>query len=251
MNRYWSSFLLSGWLMVSGFAAQGAELVIVAPNNLAKSLSDIALRFERSAPGVKVRFRFLNGAAILEEGAAGEPSDILVTPDLESMDEAAARKMLMNDTRRVIIRDRLVVIAPVKSTLRLTSLADLLRGDLRRVAVGLPDSVPSGQFAKQALEAAGLWQALYGKFVFAPTTGQSLGLVTREEVDVGFALLSEAIAAQAMARKVMDIDLKIPILCPIAVSKRSPSEKLARSFVDFAGTAEAWQVFDDNGFMRP
>jgi molybdate transport system substrate-binding protein len=198
-----------------------------------------------------VRVVTASADTILQHLATGGVIDVVVSADLETMDQAAAQKYLLNNTRRVLLRDRLVLIAPINSTMRVASLADLLRGDLRRVAVGFPDSVPSGSFARHALEAGGLWQALYGKFVFGRSASENLERVAHEDVDVGFSLLSDANSASALVRRILDIDTRLPLLYPIAVTRSSLHEKFARRLVDFAGSPEAWQVFDQMGFLRP
>jgi molybdate transport system substrate-binding protein len=243
--------LVVSLLLAISVLVHGTELVVVAPSGVSAAITEVVRSFERSESGSKVRVVSASADTILQHAATGAALDVLLRAGLETMDQAAAQKYLMNDTRRLLLRDRLVLMAPITSTLRLTSLADLLRGDLRRVAVGLPDSVPSRNYARHALEASGLWQALYGKFVFGRSTTENLDRIAHEDVDAGFALLSDANSAVALVRKVLDIDARVALVYPIAVARSSTNEILARRFVDFAGSAEAWEVFDQRGFLRP
>jgi molybdate transport system substrate-binding protein len=238
-------------LLAICMSVQAAQLVVVVPSGLSGAMIAVAQRFEREVTQSKVRIVSAGAETILQHAAIGAMIDVLVTADLQTMDQAAAQKLLYNDTRRMLLRDRLVLIASAKSTMRLASLADLLRGDLRRISVGLPASVVSGNFARHVLEVGGLWQALFGKFVFARAATEAVEAVVREEVDVAFALLSDANSASAPVRTLLEIDSRIPNLYLIAVAKSSSDEKLARRFVDFVGSAQAWQSLEQWGFARP
>ncbi len=238
-------------VLIGSQGAAATELIVSAASSLTGAFTELAARFERTHPGVKVLFNFAGSGALVQQVMRGAPVDVMATADLETMDRAAAQKLLLNDTRRVFVRNRLVLVAATASNVKINSLADLLRGDLHRIAVGLPDSVPAGSFAKQALEAAGLWQALYGKFIFTQNVRQGLDYVAREEVDLAFVFHTDVAAPPSRVRKVLDVEVRTPILYPIAVVKGSANEMLARRFVDFTGSPDASQIFEQFGFLRP
>jgi hypothetical protein len=117
----------------------------------------------------------------MEQGA---PVDVFASADQVTMDRAGA--FIDPATRADFAGNALVLIMPSDSALALTSPEDLKGEEFKLVAIGNPDSVPVGRYAKGALEAAGLYEPLTPKFVLAETVRQALDYVARGEVQAGF-----------------------------------------------------------------
>ena len=111
---------------------------------------------------------------------AGAPADIYVSAHRAWMDYLDERGLLVSDTRRRFAGNRLVVVAAAGTSAVAGSLTDLPRwlGAGGRLAVGDPDHVPAGMYARAALRSAGLWTALEPRLARADSVRAALALVT-------------------------------------------------------------------------
>ena len=76
-------------------------------------------------------------------------------------------------------------MVPIDSKLGLAEAKDLTKPEVKRIAVGNPDSVPSGRYTKAALTTAGLWDTLQPKYVFGASVRQALTRSTQQKSTPG------------------------------------------------------------------
>jgi molybdate transport system substrate-binding protein len=147
------------------------------------------------------------------------------------------------------VANSLVLVTPPAGTLK--KVAELQAGAVQRIAIGNPESVPVGRYAREALEKEKLWQPLAPKFVMAISVKQALEYVQRGEVEAGFVYGSDAVAARERVRLAADIPTATPIVYPAAVVATSQRTKEATAFLRFLREPEAQAIFRKYGFKRP
>lgn len=238
-------------LAFTASTTQGAEVTISAAASLTNAFRALGPVFEAQAPGSTVVFNFASSDALLAQIAKGAPVDVFASADQDTMDRAAAQKLLMPVSRRNFVGNTLVLVVPSDSTLGLTSPADLQRPEVRRVALGNPESVPAGRYARGALESARLWTVLAPKVVTAQSVRQALDYVARGEVEAGFVYATDALIMKDKVRVVATVPTEVPISYPVGIVFGSPHAEAARRFVDFLFTPAAQQVLARFGFSRP
>ena len=123
--------------------------------------------------------------------------------------------------------------------------------DGERLAIGDPDHVPAGIYARSALERMGLWNALEPRMVRMQNVRAALLLVERGEAAAGIVYASDA----AISRAVRVADGIVPktgppIVYPAAVLRDGRTDA-ARRFLDYLGTQDARSVFRRHGFDAP
>ena len=144
-----------------------ADVTVFAAASLKEAMDAQARTFERGT-GEHIVTVYGASHALARQIDAGAPADLFIAADIESMDYLADRRLV--DSRIVLLRNRLVLIAPTSSTVELAiapgfPLASALRND--RLAIGNSDSVPAGRYAKRALQSLGVWEgALPGRKMF-------------------------------------------------------------------------------------
>jgi molybdate transport system substrate-binding protein len=136
-------FLVTSLLIVS--SAQAAELIVSAAASLTNAFRDIGKLFEHNNPGDRVVFNFASSDVLLSQIAKGAPVDVFATADMESMDRAEKQGLLAAGTRRTLLHNKLVLIAPAGSSTSLNGLSSLDNPAVRRIAIGNPASVPVGR----------------------------------------------------------------------------------------------------------
>jgi molybdate transport system substrate-binding protein len=166
------------------------------------------------------------------------------------MDYLQSRGLTNVASRKALLTNRLVLVAPASSTLELKiapgfGLAAAL-GD-KRLSTGDPDSVPVGKYARSALTTLGVWNDVADRIVRADNVRTALLFVERGEVPLGIVYLTDAL----IDKKVRVVDTfpantHAPIVYPVALTRTaSPG---AAQFVAYLGSPEAQRVFMKYGF---
>ena len=232
-------------------SASAAELTVSAAASLTNAFNEIGKAFEARNPGSKVNFNFAASGALLQQIVKGAPVDVFASADEETMNDAQKQDAVDIPTRVDFVRNSLVVIVPADAKLVPTSLADLKRDAIGKVAIGQPASVPVGRYTKAVLEQATLWAAIEPKTIGASSVRQALDYVARGEVDCGFVYATDAALMVDKVRVAFAVPTLPPILYPIAVMKRAGDPAFAQRFVRFVSAPEAQAVLGRYGFLKP
>ena len=112
------------------------------------------------------------------------------------MDYLQARNLIDKSSRRNLVGNRLVLIAPADSKLELKiapgfKLAGALGGG--RLATGDPDTVPVGRYARSALMSLGVWDEVADRLVRADNVRSAMTFVARGEVPLGIVYTTDAL----------------------------------------------------------
>src|SRR5204863_4540936 len=106
------------------------------------------------------------------------------------IDELDQQGRINPGTRMIYARGRITLWTLSESTLRLAGIADLARPEVTRIAIANPDHAPYGLAARQALESAGVWEAVKPKLVYGDNIRQTLQYAETGNVEVAMVALS-------------------------------------------------------------
>jgi molybdate transport system substrate-binding protein len=229
-------------------ATASAETVTVsAASSLTRAFTDIGKGFEAAHPGSKVEFNFAASGVLLQQIIHGAPVDVFASADQETMDKAAAGNHIKKETRVDFIGNSLVVITPKDSPLKITSLMDLTNTDIKHIVIGNPATTPNGRYARSAMQAAGVWNAVEHKCVLAGNARQSLSYVARGEAEAGFAFATDAKQDENKVKVVLNVPVSSPMVYPVAETALSKS-KLSGAFIAYVRSPEGQNVLKRYGF---
>lgn len=177
----------------------------------------------------------------------GAPVDILLSAASKPMDNLLAKGLLIAETRRDLLRNKLVLVAPANSSLAgFDGLADK---SIRIVAIGDPASVPAGEYGEQTLTALNLMDKLRSKLVLGKDVRQVLTYVETGNADAGLVYATDArTSGRVRVVATAPDNTHDPIVYPVAVLCASRSPEAAREFVKYLEGDEAKAVFLKNGF---
>jgi molybdate transport system substrate-binding protein len=241
--------VLLGLLLPLAAAAQ--QLTVSAAASLTDAFKSIGSSFEESNAGVTIRFNFAASGVLVQQIIQGAPADVFASADQESMDRGVARGVVDAASRSNFASNSLVLIEPGMQGSGLTALRDLNRAGIKRIAIGAPETVPVGRYAKQVLENAELWSTLQPKLVQANSVRQVLDYVARGEVQAGFVYRTDASLLGDKVKLVLTTTGHEPIAYPAAVVSDSKRAQQARAFVDFLMSSTAQAVLARYGFSPP
>ena len=231
-------------------AQDDAGLTVFAAASLKEALDDAAAAY-RQQTGVPVRVSYAASSALARQIEQGAPADVFFSADLEWMDYLQQRNRLDVATRRSLLGNRLVLIAPRASKARVdlnrpaTLLAALGDG---RLAVGQTRTVPAGKYAKASLESLSLWNGVRPRLAESESVRAALMLVARGETPLGIVYASDA-KSEPDVRVVATFpeDSHPPIVYPVAALRGARAAQETR-FVQWLASPDADALFTKRGF---
>ena len=143
-----AAFSLLGCLLLAAPAFAAQEITVSGAASLTNAFTEIKGLFEKKYPDIKVHTTFAASNPLLKQMEEGAPVDVFASADQETMDKAAAKKLVDTATRKDFALNDLVMVVPSDSKLNLTGAKDLAKPEVKRIAVGNPDSVPAGRYTK-------------------------------------------------------------------------------------------------------
>ena len=162
------------------------------------------------------------------------------------MDELEGAGLVRPADRVSLLSNRLAVVVATVSDLVVSTPEDLVSA--RRLALGDPEAVPAGIYARRWLESRGLWERLRERVVPTLDVRAALAAVESGSAEAGIVYRSDV----AISRRVR-VALEVPadeaprIVYPAAVIASSKSSE-ARPFLDHLRSADARAVFTRLGF---
>ena len=236
----------------SASPAHAVDLIVSAAASLTNAFKDLGPMFEDANPGTKLLFNFGASGALLQQIAkGGAPVDVFASADQETMDQAQGQALVRPAQRRNFASNTLVVIVPATATDPPKAVSELTQPRYRRIAIGLPASVPVGRYTKAALEHAKLWAAVEPKAIYGTSVRQCLDYVARAEVDAGFVYATDAAVMSEKVKVSLAVATPLPILYPIAVIAAGPQAALGRQFADYVHSPAGQTILAKYGFGRP
>lgn len=206
-----------------------------------------------AAAGAPVRVSYAASSTLARQLEHGAPADLFLSADLDWMDAVAAKGLIQPASRRNLLGNALVLIAPASqpTALALTPGAPLTaRLGSGRLAVADPVTVPAGKYAKEALTSLGLWDGVAPRLAPAENVRAALFFVSRGEAPLGIVYRTDALADPGvMIAGVFPASSHAPIIYPVALTRGASPGAAAVLAVLF--TPQARNVFTRLGFGEP
>lgn len=242
MRRVW----VLGLLLAAGCSGGGRPLRLLAAASLAEAAAEAAKAYEASGGG-KVQLSLASSSTLARQVLAGARADVFISANSAWMDRLEEKGRIVSETRRSLIGNRLVLIAPERSVWP-AGLTSLKKPGSWRLAVGDPAHVPAGIYAKEALESLGLWNSLEKRILPAMDARAALAYVDRGEAECGIVYRTDA-RVGIRTRIVTELPARshAAIRYPAAVLAGAREER-ARALLDFLGSKASAEIWKRHGF---
>jgi molybdate transport system substrate-binding protein len=247
---------LLGLILFLGLAGNGtdapaATVKVFAAASLTDSLQEIARNYEAQTSD-KIVFNLAASSTLARQIQEGAPADIFFSADEEQMNRLAAKGLVDVATRKSFLSNSLVIVVRTDFSAPLNSPQDLAGADVKRVALGDPQAVPIGVYAKAYLEELKLWKAIQPKVVATANVRAALAAVETGDADASIVYKTDA----AISRKVR-VAFTVPagegpkISYPAALVKDAPQPEAGKKFLEYLGSKAAAKIFRKFGFVVP
>ena len=229
-------------------AQQRTTLTVSAAISLTNAMQEIKTLYQRSNTNVNITYNFGASGALQQQIEQGAPVDVFFSAATKQMDALQQKNLLLPETRRNLLNNRLVLITP-RNAPALTSFRNLTGSEVRRIAIGEPKSVPAGQYAQEILTNLKIFDSLKSKLVYGNNVRQVLTYVETGNVDAGIVYITDAKESKSVrVGATAQENLHSPIVYPVAVLKDSKNTAAAREFVQFLSSTQARTVLEKYGF---
>ena len=248
--------ILTAWVTLAfAFAApaaaqpRGARLTVYAASSLKNALDEVNAAYSR-ANHPAVAASYAASSTLARQIEQGARADVFVSADSQWMDYLSRRGLVRAGSRRDLLSNRLALIAPKASTLRLSAtpgfaIARALGSG--RLAMASSD-VPAGRYGQAALTSLGVWPAVKDRAAFAENVRAAMMFVARGEAPLGIVYDTDAVVEpNVRILGLFPAGSHPPIVYPAAIvaSSRSPA---AASYLAFLKGPTAGAIFRKYGF---
>jgi len=229
--------------------ASKADLTVSAAISLKDALDEAKQTYIAANPTVAIAVNYGASGTLQLQIEQGAPVDVFLSAAPKQMDALETKGLLLEGTRKNLLRNEVVLIVPKDSTLGISSFQDLTRADVKQIALGEPVTVPAGQYAKEVLTSLGIYDAVNAKAILGKDVRQVLTYVETGNVDAGIVYATDAMSS-AKVKVVATAPAKshAPVIYPAAVIKASKDPTAARAFLDFLASPQGLAIFQKYGF---
>ena len=224
-------------------------VMLAAAASLEKSFTEQLIpMFEAQYPNVKIEGTYDSSGKLQSQIEAGADVDIFFSAALKQMQALQEEGYIDADASVDLLENKIVLIVPKGSEEGYTSFEDIVNADM--IAIGDPESVPAGQYGKEALENLGLWSEVENKLSLGTNVTEVLNWVAEQSADAGIVYATDAasipdkvtIIAAAPEGSVSKV------IYPVAELKDTANKEAADAFMEFLQSADALKVFEEAGF---
>ena len=236
-----------GLILLPGFPAS-PPLTVSAAISLTDAMEVLGPMYAGRG-GASIRFNYGGSNALARQIVRGAPVDVFISADEAQMNVVEAAGTLAPGTRVRLLGNTLVTIR--HRAMPSVGGVELLRGPAyRRIAIGDPEAVPAGVYAKRLLMQLGLWDALQPKLVPVGSVRAALAAVDNGAADAAFVYASDVHSYRGVAIAVLSSwPPNTPgIVYPAAALQSSRQQTEAARFLAFLCGAEAAAVFEQHRF---
>ena len=206
--------------------------------------------FEEQYPGVTVEGTYDSSGKLQTQIEEGLEADVFMSAATKQMKALDDEGMIASDSIVNLLENKIVLIVPAGSDSKIDSFEKI--GDAASIALGDPESVPAGQYAKEALTNLNVWDSIQDKVSFGTNVTEVLNQVAAASADAGIVYATDAASKADQVTVVAEApegSLEKKVIYPVAVVKATTHEDAAKAFVDFLQTPEAIAVFESYGFV--
>lgn len=227
------------------------SILVAAAASLKNAYEDELIpMFEEQYPGVTVEGTYDSSGKLQTQIEEGLEADVFMSAATKQMKALDEEGMIASDTIVNLLENKIVLIVPAGSDSKIDSFEKI--GDAALIALGDPESVPAGQYAKEALTNLNVWDSIQDKVSFGTNVTEVLNQVAAASADAGIVYATDAASKADQVTVVAEApegSLEKKVIYPVAVVKATAHEDAAKAFVDFLQTPEAIAVFESYGFV--
>lgn len=253
MKKLISSLLISIFiftLCISVIAEEknlnNTEIIVAAAADLTGAFTEIGNIFEKQNK-CKVIFTFGSTGTLSEQIENGAPFDIFAAANVSAIEKLDKNGKIISDTVQIYAIGRIGIVTKKVAKFKIKEFHDLLKPEIKKIAIANPDHAPYGLAAKQSMESAKILEQLKDKMVYGKNIQEALTYITTGNADAGIIALS-LYDKNEVNLLLIDDKMHKPLKQVMAVVKGAKHEALARQFIKYVNSREGREIMKKYGF---
>ncbi|MDY5498162.1 MAG: molybdate ABC transporter substrate-binding protein [Anaerobutyricum sp.] len=210
--------------------------------------------FEKENPGITVEGTYASSGDLQQQIESGLDADVFVSAATSNMDALVEEKLVEQDSVKDLLKNDVVLITPKGNSGDIKSFKDITKAET--IAIGDPESVPAGKYAKEILTTLGIYDQVEKKASFGSDVTQVLSWVAEGSADAGIVYATDAQTENSngddkeveVIEAAEDFLMQTPVIYPAGIISSSSKKDAAKAFEDFLFTKEAGTIFEKAGF---
>jgi molybdate transport system substrate-binding protein len=243
----WGALFVSSCARPTPRAA--STLNVAAAANLTGVFEEVGAAF-RKQTGTEVVLSYGSTAQLTQQIDNGAPFDVFAAADTEHIDQLIKNGRLLADSRATYARGQLALWIPKGDKSAIREMKDLTRPEIRFVSVAQPALAPYGKAAVEAMQAAGIWDALQPKIVYANDIRMARQYAITGNADAAFTAYSLVLKERGSVVRI-DPKLHTPIDQALGIVTSSRKPQPARQFTAFLRGSEGRHILSQSGYLIP
>ncbi|MCF6136365.1 molybdate ABC transporter substrate-binding protein [Pseudalkalibacillus berkeleyi] len=242
--------ILSGCGSSNNDREDQVELHVQAASSLSDVMLEVERNFEKMNPSIDIVLNVASSGTLQRQIEQGAPADLFLSASETKFKSLGENGLIHTNYSKNLLQNELVVITGKKRSIAINNLDDLENNKIERISIGVPESVPAGQYAKETLLETGSWSRLQSKFVYAKDVRQVLSYVETGNVQIGFVYATDAKQSNKVKtlHKIQS-NLHTNIHYPVGILKQTQHLKEAKLFYNYLFSKDANAIYTNYGFM--
>lgn len=229
--------------------AEPITLTVSAAADLNYVFPEIGKLWEQET-GHQVTFNMGSTGQLAQQIERGAPVDLFAAANKKFVEDLDQKGLVHSDTKELYGVGRLTLWQPEGGTHELQDIKDLMKPEIKRVAIANPDHAPYGVAAREALQSVGIWEAIQPKLILGENVKQTQQYAETGNVDVAIVALSVSVGKPGKW-VLLPQELHKPLEQMLAVPKTAPHPEEAKQFAAFINGDKGRPLMRKYGFVLP
>ncbi|MCS6815499.1 MAG: molybdate ABC transporter substrate-binding protein [Cyanobacteria bacterium] len=228
---------------------EAITLTVSAAADLNYVFPEIGKLWEQET-GQRVTFNLGSTGQLAQQIERGAPVDLFAAANRKFVEDLDKKGLVHSETKQLYGVGRLTLWQREGGTHEVNDIQDLMKPEIKRVAIANPDHAPYGVAAREALQSAGIWEAIQPKLILGENIRQTQQYADTGNVDVAIAALSISVGKPGKWVLVPE-QLHKPLEQMLVVPKRAPHPEAAKQFAAFINGEKGRPLMRKYGFVLP
>ncbi|TKD69262.1 molybdate ABC transporter substrate-binding protein [Pseudalkalibacillus hwajinpoensis] len=247
MRHLLTLFLLL--IVISGCGTNEAKqttLTVAAASSLSDAMKELSAKYEEEHPDTDITLNLASSGVLANQIKQGAPIDVFLSASEDHFTELVKDDLIEPELHTNLLSNKLVLITNEPTSV--TGWDDLLSNSIGRIAIGTPETVPAGAYAKEALESMKMIDKLHDQLIFGKDVRQVLTYVETGNADAGIVYKTDYLTSNKVSLVAeAPLDTYSSITYPAGVVEDGREE--AQSFFTFLQSEQAMTIFKKYGFQ--
>lgn len=229
------------------------EVTVFAAASLREAVAEAGEEFTRRT-GSPIVYNFAGSNDLAHQIVAAPRADVFLSASERWMDEVEKAGRTVAGSRRDLLSNALVVIGHRDANVAVPEPCALVAARFEHVAMGDPEAVPAGTYARDWMKSvtcgnATLWDGVQARVAPAPDVRSALGLVLADPDVIGMVYRTDQMAYGDRTKVLHEVRGGPPIRYALAQVAGGPAPAEGKAFAEFLASQEAMAIFRKHGFL--